>query len=466
MKSAHIFLLISIVSIVALRWHFLPTDSPQIAQFLLSLPSSTSSVQMIGNIIDEPEKKKTHINVLIEVEQYGLASSTDMDNTVQVQYKKNVLVLASIPQFSSVNYGDKIKVVGKIKKPEVIISEDGSEFNYPAYLAKSNIFYVMDAKSSEIISTGGGNPIKSDLLLFKKQLLQNINNVLPTPHSFLAGGLIIAGKGSLDDELQEEFKRAGLVHIVVLSGFNITIVGQFIISIFSFLPLMLKSIFGSLGIIAFSVMAGSSATVVRSVVMSIIGLYARVSEKSYDALRGLLVAGVGMVVHNPRILLYDPSFQLSFMATLGLILLGSTVQKFFMWVPETLGMREIVTSTFATQIFVTPLILHLSGMISLVSLFVNILVLPVIPLTMLFACLCGVVSFIHPSFSIPFSFVSYILLTYELSLVHIFSSLSFAAISLPKISTGATLAVYSIYGVIFICIQFVQKIYKTKSPPT
>ncbi len=443
MKIAHIVFICAALCLGVYRFYHLPMDDPFLSVY------EKKQTELIGVVIDEPDKKKNHINVLVRVVDIHTASSSSNESSAQFS-KHNSLILASIPLFSDVEYGDKIIVKGIIKKPEVIISDDGSEFNYPAFLAKSSIFYLLEGSTVSVQSSHQASIIKEHLLNFKKRILNNIANALPTPHSFLAGGLIIAGKGSLDDELQEQFKRAGLIHIVVLSGFNITIVGQFIIALFSFFPPHIKNILGSLGILAFSVMAGGSATVIRSVIMSLIGLYARAAGRSYDALRGLLVAGVLMVVHNPRIVLYDPSFQLSFVATLGLILLGTPVSRYFTWVPEFFGMREIVTSTFATQIVVTPLILHLSGTISIVALFVNLLVLPLIPPTMLVVCITSFVSFIHAFAAMPFAFVSYIFLSYELFIVGHASALSFAAVTFSKISSQTTLYVYLLYSMVFI----------------
>lgn len=441
MNVARLFFYVLLILIAVIRYIHMPQDDVYLNIY------QDKMVDVIGTVIHEPEKKKHHTNIVLSIESISETSSSSNMSTSVSPAKSKLLV--SIPLLQSVSYGDKVALRGVIKAPKKIISEDGSVFNYPAYLSKDFIFYVMKTENISVIASHQGSRIKEMLLDFKSALLEKFFSVFPTPHSFLAGGLIIAGKGSLDDELQEQFKRAGLIHIVVLSGFNITIVGQFIISLLSFLPAFLKNIFGSVGILLFSVMAGGSATVVRSVIMSLIGLYARASDVTYSALKGLFIAAVLMVVHNPKILFFDPSFQLSFVATLGLILLSSPIKKLCAWIPETFGVREIVSSTFATQIFVTPLILHLSGMISFVSLFVNILVLPVIPLTMLVVCISGLISFIHQSFSLPFAFVSYTLLSYELTIVRVASQYSFASIHFPRLPLSTMLVTYALYLLTF-----------------
>ena len=139
-----------------------------------------------------------------------------------------------------------------------------------------------------------------------------------------------------------------------------------------------------------------------------------------------------MIIQNPLILFYDPSFQLSFLATLGLILLSSPIEKKLFFITEKLGMRGLVASTLATQIFISPYILYMMGQLSIIGVIVNILVLPIIPLTMLFVFLTGALGFISHFISQIAGWVSHILLSYELFIVRFFAQLPFASIELPS----------------------------------
>lgn len=432
MKYARPIFIVCLFGIAFMRYQHKPHDDVVLANY------SDQVVHLKARLLDDPNEDDVKQKVLIEV--------LELNNHEHPVTN----ILTTIKSHDQFKYGDDVEIEGRLHKPEVIVSDDGSEFDYPMYLAKDDIFYLLDAKKVIVLSHNNGNIFKEKLLELRRNFLKNITEALPSPYSFLAGGLVIAGKGSLDKKLQEEFKRVGLIHVVVLSGSNVTIIGQTIVSIFSFLPPLLKNLFGAFGIICFAVMAGTSATIVRSVIMSLIGLYAQVSGHRYSALQGLSLAALLMFAHNPYILFFDSSFQLSFTATLGLILLGKRVEQYLMWITPRFGFREIVSSSLATQIFVTPLILHLTGMFSFVSLLVNIIVVPLIPFTMLFVFFTGVSSFISSYIVVPFSFVSYLLLKLELTVVHIFSQFNFAARTFSKPGWKPTLLTYTLYSLYFL----------------
>src|SRR5690606_6965228 len=107
-------------------------------------------------------------------------------------------------------------------------------------------------------------------------------------------------------------------HIVVLSGYNVTIVAEAFIKALSFVPRLYGYSAGMIGIVLFAVMAGGGTTIIRASAMAVIALYAKWTGNTYNAFRALIFCGTGMILLNPLTLLYDPSFHLSFMATFAL----------------------------------------------------------------------------------------------------------------------------------------------------
>jgi competence protein ComEC len=201
-------------------------------------------------------------------------------------------------------------------------------------------------------------------------------------------------------------------------------------------------VIGMAGIILFGIMVGGGATVVRSCSMASIALTADLIRREYNVTRALIFAGLLMLVFNPDILLHDPSFQLSFLATAGLLLFASPIEKRLTRVPERFGLRGILASTFATQIFVSPFILYTMGQISIIGVLANILVLPVVPLTMLFVFLTGLAGFISYTLSAVFGWLAHILLAYELTVVDFFAGIPFAALKIPPFSGWITAGFY------------------------
>ena len=211
---------------------------------------------------------------------------------------------------------------------------------------------------------------------------------------------------------------------------------------------------GGGSIILFSIMTGAGATVVRASLMALLALLARATGRIYEITLALLFAGFAMLLYNPKILIFDPSFQLSFLATLGLIHLSPLLEKHLKFLPKTFGLRDIVSATLATQILVLPLLLYMMGKFSIVSLPVNLLVLPFIPLTMLFGFLAGTTGFISTILSFPFAFIAHLFLWYELKVVKIASAIPFASIGGFALS-GAVM--FFVYAAVVVLIYFFNK---------
>ncbi|MBI2474705.1 MAG: ComEC/Rec2 family competence protein [Candidatus Taylorbacteria bacterium] len=129
------------------------------------------------------------------------------------------------------------------------------------------------------------------------------------------------------------------------------------------------------------------------------------------------------------------------MATLALIYVSPVLERKLKFLPARFGFRDVVVSTIATQIFVLPLLLSMSGKFSVVALPVNVLILGATPSTMLFGFLCGAVGLFFTILAVPFGFVAYALLHYELKVVEIFASLPFATLSLPVLSGLSTVVI-------------------------
>jgi competence protein ComEC len=394
------------------------------------------TVEVEGVVSEEPDERENSIRLIADLSKSG-----------EVKIHGKVLVITGLyPKFK---YGDRIKLKGKIERPKNFESDVGKEFDYISYLAKDGIGYEMFLPKIAVVSRGNGNFVKEKLFALKEIFTGKLNQLIPQPESALLGGLLIGEKQSLGKELQNDFRTAGIIHIVVLSGYNITIVADSIMKLVSFLPKYLSVVLGSLSIILFGIMTGGSATVVRSCIMSLLIIIAKANGRVYQVTRALFIAGFLMILQNPKILVFDPSFQLSFMATFGLIFLSPVVgdhlfpeKKFFL--------KEIIVSALTTQIFLLPLFLYSTGNLSIDALPVNLLVLCFIPITMFFGFFAEVLSFISRVIASPFSYIAYSLLHYEISVVEFFSHLPFASVQIKNFPFWLMVFIYAFYGIIIL----------------
>jgi len=181
---------------------------------------------------------------------------------------------------------------------------------------------------------------------------------------------------------------------------------------------------------------------VRASIMVLTVIVAKMFGRNYSASRALLVAAFLMIIENPKVLVFDPSFQLSFLATLALIYIVPIVDKYLKIVPEKWGFRLVVATTLATQVTVLPLLIYSMGNFSLVSLPANILVLLIIPITMLMGFIATLIALLSPVLALPFSYIAYLLLSWILGVSSTLGNLSFASIEVPLVSIWLIVLVY------------------------
>ena len=308
--------------------------------------------------------------------------------------------------------------------------------------------YIVPFASVKATEAGGGNVLVRALLSAKQQFAAAVTASLPPPQSDLGLGLLLGIKQSLGDDLEDAFRRTGLIHIVVLSGYNVMLVIAFFWWVTSWvLPLRGRVAVSLIGIILFAIMVGLSATVVRASIMASILLLAKYIGARYDVLRALLSAGLVMVALNPYLLLYDLGFQLSFMATLGLVLFLPHFEGTVATETRSLGLRDIFLATLTTQVFVLPLLIFHIGEVSLVAVVVNMLVLPIVAVAMVLTFATGFIAAVSTLLAVPVAFVANLALSYIITVVLWFDRMPWAAATLPPISVYT---MFGLYGLIFL----------------
>ena len=403
------------------RFHLADQSMPGFLESQVGQPVSLS-----GIISNEPEIRENNQKLEIATGDKG----------------KEVKILITTDFDRSFQYGDLVDFRGKLKKPENFTTDQGKDFDYVNYLKKDGIFYVIGYPEIEIVSRDHGSRLKSILFSIKNKFLSKINLAVKNPENLLMGGLILGERASFNEELRKNFIDTGTVHIIALSGYNITIVAEWFMKLFAFLPQNFGMGAGILAIFLFILMTGGSSTALRAGLMASLALYARASGRNYDVGRALLLAGVMMIIFNPFLLVYDVSFQLSFIATIALIFFTPKIEKYFLWAPKSFGLQDIASITFAVYIFVLPFILYRMGNLSLVALPANVLILPFIPLTMLLGFITGFLGLLHYFLAVPFGYLSYFILHYILGVIDFFAKIPFASLVIPNFPFWLTLLIY------------------------
>ncbi|OGZ13860.1 MAG: hypothetical protein A2942_02895 [Candidatus Lloydbacteria bacterium RIFCSPLOWO2_01_FULL_50_20] len=392
-------------------------------------------VMLRGIVSDEPDVREKSTLLTFSINEL-----IDGDDVLRAEGKV-LLIVARYPQYQ---YGDAVEITGVLKEPEAFAEENGRTFDYPNYLKAKGMTYQFFYPRITVLGHGKGNLIRAKLFATKHAFLERLSRVLAEPENALAGGILLGGKRSLGTEWTDRFRETGIVHIVVLSGYNMTIIAEWLGVAFLFLGFYGSLAISAIGIVGFALMTGAGATVVRAAIMALLVLLARLTGRTSTMGRALLVAGTIMVLHNPSILAFDPSFQLSFLAALGLVTVAPVLRERITIFRAHPLIEEVVISTLATQIMVLPLLLYQTGLFSTVALFANLLVLPIIPVTMLFAFATGLAAFLGNAVAFIPALPTEILLAWILGIGKFGASLPFAAIHVPPISGWFTGLLYAL----------------------
>jgi len=357
-------------------------------------------------------------------------------------------ILVYAQKYPHLTYGDDISITGILQKPKNFTTNQGTEFDYVSYLYKDDIAYVIPNGQATIISHGK-NYFLGPLYALKNWFIAGYAKVLPPDEADLMGGLTLGTKENISPEFRDSLVETSTIHIIALSGYNVTIVANFLRGLLAQIPLLGARgalVGGGIGIIFFVLMTGAQSSAIRAGIMALVALFGRGSGREYDAFRALVLAGFIMILWNPKFLVYDVSFQLSFLATLGMIYLTPKFLELFRNIPEfifgKIPLRELMSTTLGAQTSVVPFIIYKMGVFSLVALPANILILPAVPFAMGIGTLAGIIGNFSIVCATPFAFVTHLLLRYIIILINFFAKIPFAYLEIPGTSIFICLALY------------------------
>ena len=425
-------------------------------------------------VVGDPDIREKSQRIPIEVQSGG--------NTVGM--------LAVMPLSAHVAVGDRVRVYGTLSLPEAFATDGGRTFRYDKYLEARGERFLVEFGTMYVREPAPWYSVPAFLARIKHSFLGGLNRALPMPDAALAGGIVIGGKQGLGTALQDAFTRSGLVQIIVLSGYNVMIVAEWVMAFLALfaLPRGLRFFAGGAALLLFVGIAGISSTAVRAAIMALIALFARATGRSYAASRALLFAVFLMLLWNPLYLCFDPGFGLSVAATAGIIWLSPIFEQFFMHLfarrrikkspdarrgdatsggalkgtaEEAAGPRNkadgafgyasfwanTVATTLAAQISVLPLLLYNIGLFSLVALPANLLVNTFVPFAMALSAAAGVIGMtigaFAPMVATIAGYPAFILMRYFIFIAEKSATLPYAAVMLPAFPFFFVLAAYA-----------------------
>jgi competence protein ComEC len=399
------------------------------ASYIAWYNDRTYEVLVTGTVVEPPDRRDLYTNLRI--------SATGIDTGDEILPVKGLL-LARVPPGGDWHYGDVVRLRGLMETPP-----EGEDFSYRDYLAHQGIRAYMPSASPTRLPFTGGSPFLRLVYTIREKAIERVYKLFPEPEASLLAGILLGEDNGLPASLRQAYQDTGTAHIIAISGFNIAIIAGLFIFLFNrLLGARRGSLAAFLAILVYAVLVGATPSVMRAAFMGGLGILAAYYGRRQNGLNSLSFTAAVLALLDPHIL-WDAGFQLSFAATLGLVLYARPLQD---WVTSLLArhisiataekistpLSEFMFFTLAAQLTTLPLMAYHFGRISLISLVVNPFILPVQPAVMVISGLALLLSFISLPVGQAVAWAAWPFASYTNRVVAFFGSLPLGVVKLGK----------------------------------
>jgi competence protein ComEC len=427
-------------------------DLPENNEQELSFYNDKDDIHLKGMINRDPEPgdKNTRLQV-------------DITSVLVNDEWRNIsgTALVFVPVYSDYDYGDQLLIEGSPETPPQL-----EDFDYETYLARKGIYSSIYYPKITVLDTGTGIKAIEWIYSFRNAVARGIDQTIPEPQASLTKGILLGMRSTIPSSTRDEFSYTGTAHLLAISGLHLTIIAGILVSLGI-------RIFGRKGYVyvwmtiaaiwLYAVLTGMNPPVLRSVQMISLFLAAELFGRQRSSIIALFFAAALMSGFNPQ-LLWDPSFQLSFAAMVGLVFIFPLLQSLSRRViisrfGET-GILSGITTTIADSFGVSfsaitavwPLIAYYFGTISPVAPVATFFTLPALPGIIVAGFLTGVTGLIFFPAAQVIAWIGWIFTSYVLLVVKVFTFIP----AIENRSIGI-LPVIIYYAVLILVLLFIHR---------
>ena len=417
-----------------------------IGRYLLAMPpidvrhlahyNESGPLSLQGYISAEPSVRDTYLQIEVSAETLFL------EERLRSVHGKAVVRL---PLYEQYEYGDAVRLTGSLETPPIL-----EGFNYREYLAARGIHSLMwYPKAVRLAGNRGG--LLRYLYRLKRHLHGLIASILPNPEAGLLSGILLGLEHTLPDDLYAAFRLTGLLHIIVISGYNMGLLLQAtMMSVGRFVHRWLVLALCLLALLLYTLFIGPNPPVTRAALLGGLFVVGQLLGRKRHLLTSLAAASLLMTLWEP-LQIWGVSFQLSFAATLALVLLQPALER--LPIPQKpgpddasprplQGLFQILLATLSAQILTLPILWYHFGQLSLVSLPANLLVQPAQPAIMLFGSLATAGGALWLPLGRALAWLVWPLLRYCTLIAQALAALPWAAVELPALPPWALWLLY------------------------
>ena len=398
--------------------------------------------ELTGRVITQPVQKDENQQFVLQV------YNADGQNIK----KEKALVYAS--KAYKIEYGDIIFVSGKLNVPEKPTFP--YVFDYNLYLQREKIYTTFYQQNFEFIEQKP-NIIKKISLKIRDNIEKRIDQFFKEPVSSILKSMVTGNKSSLDKDIKEDFINTGLIHILVISGLHIGFCAAIFMFCFKLFGLRLNYIYLLTipTLFLYTLLTGANPPAIRAAIMFSCLLIALMLNREPLIYNALALSALIILIFNPQSL-FTASFQLSFLATLGILYLYPKFNMCFGIIKNKCinFIWDIVCVTLSAQLALIPLLIFYFGKLSIISFILNLIIVPIIPVIITFFFIFYISTFISYYVSLSISLLLSYLVKIILNIINYSASLDY---SVAFFAVPCVVMILFYYFSIYVMFEFKNK---------
>lgn len=409
--------------------------------------SSKGPVKITGTIIRDPDIRGTNTILVIRPEEAVAQEEIP-------RLKGYIRITIRWPR-TTYRYGERIRLSSKLWTPQR--PKTNGRLSYRAYLSRKNIYWLIEVKGDKgIIKLGRGeaHPIMKFALYLKERMVKIIRETIPHPESLVLEGITLGERKALPREVKWYFNQVGAGHILTPSGLHVGFVLFIFLGFFhKVLRVPLKrSVFLTIFfIILYALIAGPRPAVIRASIMATVILISHLLDREVNIYHSLALAALIILIVNP-LELFDCGFQLSFLATLGIIALAPPIYSYlkrFLW--EWLALPLAVS--ISAQIALWPLFAYYFNQVSLIAVVANLVIVPLTALGMGFGFAVVGIGWVNIKLGRILGFLNHLILMGIVDSACLFSLTPYACLYPPQPPIYLVLTYYFVLTILRVLME-------------
>jgi len=334
--------------------------------------NQAQTVTVQGKVASTPHLTRSQkAQFWLEATQLDEVKGEDGPAGINKRVAGKLYVTVPFVQATNIHPGQAIAVTGSLYKPKPAASPGA--FDFQAYLAKDGIFAGLKGRQVNLLEE---TKFKWGWWAVRQRIIQSQMRWLGTPEGPLVSSIVLGHQAvDLPYNIQDQFIQVGLAHAIVASGFKVSLILGLILAGTRRLSQSVQFSLGTVALVTYVCLTGFHPPVLRAAVMGFGALIALLAQRKRKPLGALLVAAALLLLFNP-LWIWDVGFELSFLATLGLMVTVPPLTKKLDWLPPAIA--SLIAVPIAAFVWTLPLQLQVFGVVPIYSIVINILTTPLL----------------------------------------------------------------------------------------